>query len=82
MRLQESSQARRRDGQRICDEAKIASGSLQLHREILRHFVIGIRLPEVERNVCSLTDTPDLEKALQLASQHEAQETNLNGLHG
>jgi hypothetical protein len=52
-----------------------------LEKEILRQFVIGIRLSEVERNLCSLTATPDLEKALQLASQHDALEANLNGLH-
>ena len=54
----------------------------QPEKEILRQFVIGIRLPEVERKLCASTDTPDLVKALQVASQLEALETNLNGLHG
>jgi hypothetical protein len=54
----------------------------ELEKEIVRQFVIGIRLPEVERKLCSTTDTPDLEKALQVASQHEALEANVNGLHG
>ena len=52
----------------------------ELEKGILRQFVIG--LPEVERKLCASTDTPDLVKALQVASQLEALETNLNGLHG
>ena len=53
----------------------------ELEKEILRQFVIGIKMPEVERKLCAATDNPDLEKALQMATHHETLEANLNGLH-
>ena len=49
-------------------------------REILQQFIIGIKRPDVERKCCT-TENLDLAKAIDLATNFENLEANLNGLH-
>ena len=49
-------------------------------REILEQFIIGTKRPDVERKCCR-TDKLDLTKAIEIATNFENLEANLNGLH-